>query len=205
MRGHTWQTLIAGTAIVVAVAALSACSSSRSHPSAAGRTVSATATQATGSAHVGDLTITGGYIPQPASPDVAAAYFTVTNSGSSADTLTKVVTSVTTKVMAMTETDSGATGAMTDLLKVVVPAHGSFAFTPGHAHLMLQNPARALREGDRVSMTVTFARAGTVVLTLPVLSVTGPAGGQSSPAGTGGMSGMPGMPGTPGTPGMSSG
>jgi copper(I)-binding protein len=147
-----------------------------------------------GTAHasIGDLTITGGYIPQPASTDVAAAYFTVTNSGSTADTITKVTTSVTSNVMAMTETDKGSVGTMTDLSTVTVPAHGSVSLTPGHAHLMLQNPTRSLKNGDKVSMTITFRHAGTLTLTLPVVPLTGPA------VPSGNMSGMPGMPGMSG-------
>lgn len=147
----------------------------------------------TATAHIGHLTITGGYIPQPASPDVAAAYFTVANSGSSADTLTRVTTDVTRSVMPMNESDSGATGSMTDLPRVRIPAHGSFRFRPGHAHLMLEKPDRALRKGDRVQMRITFARAGTVTLTVPVVGLTGPT--VSMPATSSSMpgGGMPGM------------
>jgi len=126
-------------------------------------------------ARIGELTISGGYIPQPASPDVAAAYFTVANAGATPDTLAKVTTNVATTVKAMSETDHGATGSMTGLGRVTVPAHGSFRFTQGHAHLMLENPTRTLRQGDRVVMTITFARAGSVTLTLPVVGLTGPA------------------------------
>lgn len=134
------------------------------------------AASAPGTAHgtIGDLAVSGGYIPQPASPSVAAAYFTVTNRGPVPDALIKVTSSVTRQVTAMRETDAGGVGTMTDLTALTVPAHGSTRLTAGHAHLMLDDPSRPLRAGDRITMTITFRRAGTLALTLPVVPVTGP-------------------------------
>jgi copper(I)-binding protein len=157
--------------IAVALSVVSACSSSAAPQSSA---PSGTVPSGTASAHLGVLEISGGYIPEPASPDVAAAYFTVVNHGSTPDTLVKVTTSVTRNVMAMTETSKGGAGTMTDLREVVVPGHGSFRFSPGHAHLMLQRPDRRLAVGDHVTMSVTFAHAGTARLVLPVVPLGGP-------------------------------
>jgi copper(I)-binding protein len=172
-------------ALLVLGAGLAACSCGSRLAGGTSSTVSSTAAD-TAHASIGDLTLTGGYIPQPASPDVAAAYITITNNGTKPDTITKVTTSVTTNVMAMTETSSGGVGSMTDLPAVTIPAHRSVAFTPGHAHLMLQNPTQTLKKGDTVNMTITFATAGTVTLILPVVPVTGPA------VSTGNMTGMTG-------------
>ncbi len=41
---------------------------------------------------------------------------------------------------------------------------------------MLEKPMRILKQGDKVSMTITFAKAGTVRLELPVVPITGPVG-----------------------------
>ena len=141
----------------------------------------------TAHATVGDLVLTGGYIPQPASPDVAAAYLRISNNGSVADSITKVTTSVTSDVMAMTEVDTGGVGTMTDLSAVPIPAHGSVNLTPGFAHLMLENPTSPLKQGETVSVTITFAHAGTVTMMFPVVPLTGPV------VSAGNMSGMPGM------------
>jgi copper(I)-binding protein len=189
-------------AAVAAAACLAACSSSGSPShttsdpaspatprSTSTTSTSTTAPPGTAQATIGDLTITGGYIPQPASTDVAAAYLTVANRGTVADTITKVTTSVTLDVRAMTEATSGGIGTMTEF-SVTVPAHGSISLAPGHAHLMLQKPTRLLRDGDKVSMTITFSHAGTITLTLPVVPITGPVNSSSN------MAGMPGMPGT---------
>ena len=109
-------TLAAAAAAAAAVAAavtLTACTSG-SGSNAPSTPLPGTST-AGARAAVGELTITGGYIPQPASPDVAAAYLTVTNHGSRPDTITKVVTDVTSRVMPMTETNRGGVGSMTNL------------------------------------------------------------------------------------------
>ena len=63
---------------------------------------------------------------------------------------------------------------MTELRTVTVPAHGRVRFTPGQAHLMLDNPTRRLRPGQHVRVTITFRHAGTVVVALPVVPLTGP-------------------------------
>lgn len=163
--------IAAAAAVVVAVLAVTACSGR--HPSRA--TPSAAAVQTSlGSAVLGDLRLSGGYIPEPASPDVASAYLTITDTGRHADRVTAVVTNVTSSVMAMQETSHGGAGTMTDIAALTVPAHGSVALSPGHAHLMLDNPTRILRTGDTVTMSVTFATAGTVTVVLPVVPITGP-------------------------------
>ncbi len=185
---------------LLAAGVLAACASS-GH--SGGKASSTSPGPALANATVGSLVITGGYIPAPASPDVAAAYLTITNNGDTADQLTKVITSVTSTVMAMNETDNGSVGSMTDLADVTVPAHGSTQFVPNHAHLMLENP-KQLKAGDRVSMTLTFTPGGTVNITLPVLPLgqtptavptnmtMSPSSGMKSMPGMSGMSGMAG-------------
>jgi copper(I)-binding protein len=157
---------------VLATVSLAGCGGPVSRPQRASSTTVISA--ATGHASIGALTITGGYIPQPASPDVAAAYLTITNAGGTADTVTKVSTNVTEAVMAMNETTQGGVGTMTGLGAVSIPAHGSISLTPGRAHLMLENPTSRLRVGQQVSVTITFAHAGTITLAVPVVPLTGP-------------------------------
>jgi len=194
-----------GLAVLVA-----GCSSSGSaNHAAAGTSTTAMAPQPSASlpsAAVGSLTITSAYVPAPASPDVAAAYLTISNSGAVADRLTKVTSNVARMVMPMTETDSGGVGSMTDLANITIPAHGSMRFVPDHAHLMLEKPT-TLHAGSTVRLTLTFAHAGTVSITVPVLplgqtpattpasmSMT-PTSATPSPSVMSSMSGMPGMDG----------
>lgn len=162
---------LAGLAIVTAIgsATVTGCSTStHRHISPSGSAASAVSV-GSARATLGPLTISGGYIPQPASPDVAAAYLTITNTGAAPDVITKITTNVTSSVTAMTETTGNGVGSMTELRSVTVPAHGQVTFTPGHAHLMLANPTQPLRPGQQVRVTITFRHLGPVVVALPVV------------------------------------
>jgi hypothetical protein len=180
---RTWTIARAGlrTGVIAGMIALAAgCSSSSGAGSSASSTsmTEPTSLSATSpapglaSASAGPLVITGGYIPAPASPDVAAAYLTIANNSETADKLQKVTSSVTSMVTAMNETDSGGIGSMTDLTDLTIPAHGTMQFVPNHAHLMLENP-KPLQVGNEVALTLTFMHAGTVQITVPVIPLTG--------------------------------
>lgn len=40
---------------------------------------------------------------------------------------------------------------------ITIPAQSEFSFTPGNYHLMLFNPARAIKNGDKISLTLIFS------------------------------------------------
>lgn len=159
--------LLTGSA---AVALLAGCAAGH-----AASAVGATTGASTGAHHVqgrvGTLLIEDGYVPEPASPDVAAAYLTIVNNGGTPVRLTGVTSAVASSVMPMTEISNGALGSMTPLHSVVVPAHGSFRFHPGAAHLMLEQPQPVPNTGGAVALTVTFAPGGTVNVSLPVTAI----------------------------------
>lgn len=132
-----------------------------------------TTTGPRGSASVGDIKITDAYIPQPASPDVAAAYFTVTDVGSSGDVLLSATSQPSSQASLMQEAASGANaGTMTDITGgLSIPAHGAVELGPGGYHLMLTNPASTLLAGDTVTLSLRFRTTGTVTLKVPVTSL----------------------------------
>ncbi|GAA4605189.1 hypothetical protein GCM10023195_17960 [Actinoallomurus liliacearum] len=110
------------------------------------------------------LKVTGAYVPRPASPDVAAAYFTVTDSGDTGDELTGVTADVSAE--AMMHQSTGQMMRMVD--RVPVPAHGRLTFAPGGYHVMLEHPVRTLREGDHVRLTLRFRRSPSITVEAPV-------------------------------------
>ncbi|MEV5749756.1 copper chaperone PCu(A)C [Actinoallomurus sp. NPDC052308] len=110
------------------------------------------------------LKVTGAYVPRPASPDVAAAYFTVTDSGDTGDELTGVTADVSAE--AMMHQSTGHMMRMVD--RVPVPAHGRLTFAPGGYHVMLEHPVRTLREGDHVRLTLRFRRSSSITVEAPV-------------------------------------
>jgi periplasmic copper chaperone A len=50
----------------------------------------------------------------------------------------------------------------------VVPAHGAHALARGGDHVMFLGLTRSLSDGDLVTLTLTFEKAGEVVATVPV-------------------------------------
>ncbi len=110
------------------------------------------------------LRVEGAYVPQPASPDVAAAYFTVVNSGGAADTLTGVRSDVSGDTMVHRTVGE----RMQMVSDPPVPAHGRLVFSPGGYHVMIDKPVRRLRAGDHVTLTFTFRRSAAITLRVPV-------------------------------------
>lgn len=111
-----------------------------------------------------DLRVAGAYVPRPASPDVGAAYFTVVNSGDTADELTGVTSDIAAKTMM-----HRSTGQTMEMIgSVPVPARGRLVFGPGGYHVMLEKPARPLRPGDHVTLTLRFRRSAPITVRAPV-------------------------------------
>ncbi|HET9167989.1 MAG TPA: copper chaperone PCu(A)C [Actinospica sp.] len=159
---------IVGAGVLIA-ASTAACASpaSTAHPPAAKQV------GPRGSAGVGEIKITDAYIPQPASPDVAAAYFTVTDGGSVGDVLLSASSKPASQASLMQEAETGAdAGVMTDIPGgLSIPAGGAVELGPGGYHLMLTNPAAVLKAGQTVVLDLRFKNSGTVTLKVPVTSL----------------------------------
>jgi periplasmic copper chaperone A len=122
------------------------------------------------------LSVTGAYLPQPASQEVPA-YVTVRNSGTAADRLIGVRTDVSSIVML-----HRGSGAQMELVSSVpLPPHRQVQLAGGGLHLMVMDPTRVLLKGDWVRFTLVFARSEPVKVSVPVV---GPNSGP--PAGQGG-------------------
>jgi copper(I)-binding protein len=190
----------AGTLCALITLAAAACSSPASSTSASAASPAATSSAASGprgSASVGHIKITGAYIPQPATPSVATAYFTVTETGPQPDVLLSATSIPASQASLMRETASGANaGTMTGLAGgLAIPANGAVALGPGGYHLMLTDPASPLTAGGSVALTLRFKDAGTVTFKVPVTSLLSDAltSSTSTPTTGSGMANMPGM------------
>lgn len=126
---------------------------------------------------VGDLTVSGIYIRQPASPDVAAAYLTVRNNGRTADSLRSAYSGAARQTLVHGEAGAMRAGEEADTPPVEVPADGVVTLSPGKGHIMLDGLTGALRAGDRVSLLLRFAGAGQVLVEAPVIAIGAPAPG----------------------------
>jgi copper(I)-binding protein len=112
------------------------------------------------------LSVSGAYVREPANPDVAAAYFTVRNSGGAPDELTRVTTSAN----GTAELHASEGGKMGALVTPRVPAGGTLGFQPGAYHVMLMNPG-PLKAGDRVKITLVFETSAPITVDAPVVGL----------------------------------
>jgi len=113
------------------------------------------------------LSVSGAYIPQPVSADMAAGYLVISNSGSSKDELTSVTSDE--GEVTMHTTDGGA---MEQVSRLPVPAHGQLVFKSGANHLMFDKLKRTPKEGRTVTVELHFATSDPVVVKMPVKSAT---------------------------------
>lgn len=162
-RRHARAAAATGLFAVVALAAAACSSASASTASnAAGHLEAALASPLPrGSAAAGSIRITGAYLPQPATPDVAAVYFTVADIGDQPDVLVSAVSTPGAQVSLMSESATGGAETMTPLSGgLPVPTYGRVTLDPGGYHLMLTNPATPLKQGDTVTLALRFEHAG---------------------------------------------
>lgn len=126
---------------------------------------------------LGDLTVSGVYIRQPASPDAAAAYLSVRNAGGDADSLVSAYSGAARKTTLHGQPGVVEPGAHADSGPVAVPAGAVVTLAPGKGHLMLEGLTGTLRPGDKVSLLLRFGRAGQALVEAPVVAIGAPAPG----------------------------
>ena len=114
-----------------------------------------------------ELKVTGAYMPAPTMDTMAAGFFTVTNSGG-ADTLT----SVTSDLSADITLHSTKGGTMAEEKSFAVPADGTLDFASGGNHVMFGKLTHKPEQGEKVSVELHFAKAGTVEVDMPVKAAT---------------------------------
>jgi periplasmic copper chaperone A len=149
------------------------------------------------------IVVTGAYVRQPASPDVAAAYFTVYNTTAKADTLLSADSGAGEESILHTETN----GSMTLVPDgVLIPAHASVTFKPTTGHVMIEKLFGPLLPGQTVDLDLTFANAGQVIVEAPVIGIYAnpPTGAAATSAPASGAASAPSTPALPAGTGASS-
>ncbi len=118
------------------------------------------------------IVVSGAYVREPASPDVAAAYFTVYNTTGADDTLTSVITGAGQDAVLHDDVNGGMTVTPGGLR---IPAHSSVTLSPGRGHVMIEHLVGTLKPGEIVDLELQFAKAGPVVVQAPVIAINAPA------------------------------
>ncbi len=106
-----------------------------------------------------------------------AAYFTIVNMGSEGDRLVSVTTPAASMAMIHGSSNSNGVMAMRMMADLPVPGSATVTLAPLGTHLMLTGLSAPLHPGDRVPLTLRFARAGARQVDAAVLpaSASGPA------------------------------
>lgn len=174
----------AATALLAAagLAALTGCGSSHGgssgpgHPSAHGSAASGSRDGApTGQTDRTDrakgrpkLAVSDAYIPAPASPDVAAGYLTIRNTGTSGDRLVKVVSRLARDVSLHRTTST----EMKQVSGFDIPAGATLRLGPAGNHLMLMDLKSKPRPGDTDTFELHFSRSAPITVKVPVKPLT---------------------------------
>jgi len=106
-----------------------------------------------------------------------AAYFTVVNLGSEGDRLVSVTTPAASMAMIHGSSNSNGVMAMRMMADLPVPGSATVTLAPLGTHVMLTGLSAPLHAGDRVPLSLRFARAGARRVDAAVLpaSASGPA------------------------------
>ncbi|MEU9588219.1 copper chaperone PCu(A)C [Streptomyces sp. NPDC048219] len=120
-----------------------------------------------GASSAADLSVDAAYIPQPVSDTMAAGFLTVTNKGGAEDELT----SVTSPAGEVTVHETVG-GAMKEVDRLPVPAHGELVLESGGNHLMFEKLKHRPEQGETVSIELHFAHSDPVTVEMPVKPAT---------------------------------
>ncbi len=111
-----------------------------------------------------------------------AAYMTLRNTGASEDRLVAVSAEVARRAELHTHLMDNNVMKMRPVKDVAIAAGGSVTFQPGGHHVMLMGLEKRLVKGESLSLTLTFAKAGAVTVSVPIGGV-----GDRGPTGMGTM------------------
>lgn len=98
-----------------------------------------------------------------------AIYATITNRGGDDDRLVAIATPQARTAMLHQSSESGGIMAMRMIGDLAVPAGATVSLAPLGTHIMLTGLTGPLRAGERIALTLRFARAGTVSVSATVV------------------------------------
>jgi periplasmic copper chaperone A len=110
-----------------------------------------------------DLSISDVTTPEPAAPDVAAVYMTITNDGDE-DRLLGAASDVAGTVEVHESIMEGGMARMEQVEDLTVPAGGELVLERGGYHLMLLDVIEPLEQGDRFEVVLSFEHAGDITV-----------------------------------------
>ena len=111
----------------------------------------------TAPASAADLTISKAWFRALPGGLPAGGYFSLANSGSAPLELTGAKSAACGMLMLHQSTENNGMSRMDDIRSLTVPAGGSITFAPGGYHLMCMDAKPAIKPGNTVRVTLSFA------------------------------------------------
>ena len=124
----------------------------------------------------------------PAGATTGAVYMTLANKTDTADRLAAASSDVASKVQIHEMAVANGIMQMRELPNgLPIPAGGSVTLKPGGYHVMLTGLKKQLIAGQTLPLTLSFAKAGTISITVPIRPVGATQGAKADMNGMGGM------------------
>lgn len=123
-----------------------------------------------------NITIADAWVRQsPAAEGTSAAYMTLKNSGSAADTLVKVATKVSDAAEVHEMSMENQVMKMRPIpgQRLEIPARGAVELKPEGLHIMLIRLKQQLNPGDKIDLTLTFEKSGEKTVQAEVRAIAG--------------------------------
>jgi hypothetical protein len=105
---------------------------------------------------------------RPTTRGNGAVYVTITNYGNEPEALVAATTDAAERVELHVTVERGGTMVMQPLPQFDIPAGGKLEMKPGSYHIMLLGLKSDLTPGDTVAVTLTFEKAGPMLVEAPV-------------------------------------
>jgi periplasmic copper chaperone A len=121
-----------------------------------------------GSRSAGSLRVETPWIRAAAGGDNSAAFMTIRNGGSQADRLVAAECPAAMMVEIHQSMEKDGMAMMSPVSAIEAPSRGQVELKPGGYHVMLMQLKKDLKPGDKVELTLTFAKAGRVAVTAEV-------------------------------------
>lgn len=120
---------------------------------------------------VGEITIKDPWARATVGAGAGAAFLSIDNAGAAADRLVGASSPVSKTTELHTHVRDGEVMRMRQVEAIEVPAKATTTLEPGGLHIMFMNLAEPLAAGGSFPLTLRFAEAGEVTVTVPVKDV----------------------------------
>ncbi|WP_421693876.1 copper chaperone PCu(A)C [Aestuariivirga sp.] len=121
---------------------------------------------------IGDIAISHPWARQsPMGADVAAGFMTITNNGKEEDRLVKATASITSTVQLHEMKMKGDVMKMSEVPGgIAIPPGATVELKPKSLHVMFMGLKAPVKEGETITGTLTFEKAGTVDVDYDVMA-----------------------------------